>query len=363
MGIKELFQFLKKRNDSLVRELPIDIFYGKKIAIDISIYLYKYICIENRGQGKWLDMFVNLCMWLRKHNLRPVFIFDGKPPVEKEETQKERRALRQLVVDKMQKIQEYIDKCESNTLTDSDSRVVSELLENKNARFWDTKEMLTKLREKYTIECSKNIVIEPRHINTLKEYLTLVGLPWFVAPGEAERTCSWLGVHNYVDAVMTLDSDAVAYGSPIVIREIFMTTDTCSVCELNNILTDLELNYDQFLDFCIMCGTDYNIRIPKCGPANAYKLIKKYGSFKHIIWSADVDIEKLKYDRCRQLFTLPTADDPISTLGTLTVKLPLIKPVDTNKLVDFLSSQNSRWAVSDIIRNIPNPKFSIKIDT
>ena len=45
---------------------------------------------------------------------------------------------------------------------------------------------------------------------------------------------------------------------------------------LDTILSDLELNYTQFIDLCILCGCDYTCTIPKVGPVNALKLIKKH---------------------------------------------------------------------------------------
>jgi len=50
-----------------------------------------------------------------------------------------------------------------------------------------------------------------------------------------------------------------------------------------NILIDLEINYEEFVDLCILCGCDYTCKIKGIGPINAYKLIKKYKTIELII--------------------------------------------------------------------------------
>lgn len=43
------------------------------------------------------------------------------------------------------------------------------------------------------------------------------------------------------------------------------------------------LTPSQFLDFCILLGTDANPRIPGVGPVNAFKLMKTHGSIEAIL--------------------------------------------------------------------------------
>ena len=53
--------------------------------------------------------------------------------------------------------------------------------------------------------------------------------------------------------------------------------DTCVRIKHPEILESLELEDRQFLDLCIMCGTDYNPNIPKIGSKSAYKRIIQHG--------------------------------------------------------------------------------------
>jgi hypothetical protein len=86
MGIKYLNRFLREECSSAIQMIPISQLTGKKIAVDISIYLYKYsaenLLIEN--------IYLMLSIF-RYYQIIPVFIFDGKPPIEKKELLQKRR--------------------------------------------------------------------------------------------------------------------------------------------------------------------------------------------------------------------------------------------------------------------------------
>ncbi|KKK72443.1 hypothetical protein LCGC14_2903830, partial [marine sediment metagenome] len=109
MGIKDLCQFLRKTAPDLVVEVPLSSLSGQRLAVDASIYLYKFICIDNQFKGQWIDMFINFIVWLRRNNIRPVFVFDGKPPKQKERTQKERRANRNRIEQKVLELEELLE--------------------------------------------------------------------------------------------------------------------------------------------------------------------------------------------------------------------------------------------------------------
>ena len=60
-------------------------------------------------------------------------------------------------------------------------------------------------------------------------------------------------------------------------------SDVVSVYNLDVILEKLNLNYEQFVDFCILCGCDYSPKIPRLGPITAFSLIKKEGNIENIL--------------------------------------------------------------------------------
>ena len=81
MGIKSLNKFLRKNCINIFEEIHISEYAYKKVAIDISLYLYKF----KRSCGDtWLSVFLNLICCLRKNEIHCVFIYDNGAPPEKD---------------------------------------------------------------------------------------------------------------------------------------------------------------------------------------------------------------------------------------------------------------------------------------
>ena len=74
-------------------------------------------------------------------------------------------------------------------------------------------------------------------------------------------------------------------------------------------MESLGLTEEQFIDFCIMCGCDYNKNIPKVGPANSYTLIKEHKSIDNLPPKYDKTI--LKVEACRRLLSHEPVVDTI----------------------------------------------------
>ena len=86
MGIKYLNNFLRTKCEDSIKSISISELSGKKIAIDISIYMYKY----ESNEALIKNMYIMLTVF-RQHNIIPIFIFDGKPPTEKKALLQKRR--------------------------------------------------------------------------------------------------------------------------------------------------------------------------------------------------------------------------------------------------------------------------------
>ena len=176
-----------------------------------------------------------------------------------------------------------------------------------------------------------------------KKLFTVLGVPWYHAPLEAETMCSDLCKKGLVDAVLSEDTDVLAYGAPIFLSKIDITNDTCVRINYNNMINTLQISSDSFLDLCIMCGTDYNKNIYKVGPEKAYKYIQKYSTIEEIENKENINIEILNHVRVREIFkNYDTANLD---------KIPYCVRPDFSVLTQFLFDNN-------IYINIENMKKS-----
>ena len=80
MGIKKLNSFLNVYCKDITKKIYFSQLYGKKVSIDIMIYIYKYAAERTIIEGIYL-----LCSLFKKYNICPIFVFDGKLPEQKKE--------------------------------------------------------------------------------------------------------------------------------------------------------------------------------------------------------------------------------------------------------------------------------------
>jgi len=81
MGIRMLNKFLQDKCKTSISFINLSELSGKRIAVDISIYLYKFL-----SENALLENLYLMISIFREHKITPIFVFDGKPPVEKNDT-------------------------------------------------------------------------------------------------------------------------------------------------------------------------------------------------------------------------------------------------------------------------------------
>ena len=95
MGIKSITKLLKLNSLNGIKHIHIDKFRDKRIAIDASLYIYQsLINIPNTGNGKSNNHILgiyNKTIYYLSYGIKPIYIFDGKPPDDKYETIMERK--------------------------------------------------------------------------------------------------------------------------------------------------------------------------------------------------------------------------------------------------------------------------------
>jgi len=304
MGIANLNKFLRNNCPDIYEKIHISEYSFKKIAIDISLYLCKFksICGD-----KWLSAFINLVACLRKNEVHCVFIYDGGAPPEKDLERKERANQRKKIEDKVLKLEEALLKYDSTSELDP---ILIEIY-NKNKEDTIQKKFLQKTDIKIDMDVVRCAVkkmrsyildIKPEDFQLTKQLFDILNVPYYIAPLEAETMCSDLCKRGLVDAVLSEDTDVLAYASPIFLSKINTADGTCIRIKYSETIEKLKISSDSFLDLCIMCGTDYNKNIFRVGPEKAYKFIKDHLTIENIGIYAKLDISILNHIRVRELF-------------------------------------------------------------
>jgi len=281
MGIKNLSQILNTKCACAINQRNLASYSGMVVGVDVSIYLYKYLY----NNDDHLEGLIRLILRLMKNSIMPLFVFDGKPPKEKAETLLERRERREGLVEKKNIYERCIEnKAVGMSLCYDDFK---KKLDGLNVTDDEVKELYQKstfeLQNELSKVVRKIIYVTSAHIESSKKLLDLFGISYIVSDGEAESLIAALCKANYIDACISEDTDILVNGGHIFLRNFNADTNYVQEYCLEGVLNTLELTYDQFVDMCILCGSDYTGKIEGIGPVNAYKLTKKFGSLELVI--------------------------------------------------------------------------------
>lgn len=356
MGIKGLMILIKTDAPDSYKETDKTVYKGKVIAIDASIALYQFLVqIRTKGTGygqqllvddngevtSHIQGFFNRAANLLENGIKPVYVFDGKPP-----------ALKYAELVKRKELKKKAEK----EADEAEERILAHGIENTDDS--DLEEAISDLNK----ASKRNIHITKQQIEDVKTLLTLMGIPVINAPCEAEAQCAELVKSGKVYATGTEDMDALTFGTPIILRKLTMPESAKEkVIEINvsKVLSGLDLTYEQFIDFCILCGCDYCESIKGIGPKTALKLLRKHGDIETIIenlpdkYTVPSSLED-HLDEVRGLFKNPEV--------TKDIEFKFTKP-DREGIMDFLVGQKgfNKERVTKVIDKISG-KVKIKVD-
>ncbi len=252
MGIRNLNRYLRTNCPQSIRCVNVSELSGKRIAVDISIYLYKY-----EAENALLENMYIMLSIFRYYNIIPIFIFDGKPPPEKKALLLKRKEDREFAQEEFNKLKLQLES-NSDEFDKQDIIAAMDLL----------KKQIT--------------VINKDKIETVKSLIRAYGATYYDAPGEADELCALLVVKKKVWACLSEDMDMFVYGCTRVLRYFSIINHTVVLYYMKGILEELNFTQKEFKEICVLSGTDYNIHAEgindKINLSATIKLFKKYKS-------------------------------------------------------------------------------------
>jgi len=365
MGIKNLRVILNQKCSLAINNRKLENYSGMIMGIDISIYLYKFLYNNNDH----IEGLTRLSLRLLKNHIMPIYVFDGKPPKEKDGTLQERRDKRDILNIK----KNIIEKCmnfklenkEGNfndfknlIIEDESTKSLNYIIEDEELKslYEKTEEDLKEERENID---KKIIYVKHEHIEAAKKLFDLMGIGYIHAPCEAESLLAVLCQQNLIDGCISEDSDILANGGNLFLRNLSPEKNNIEEYCLEGILQSLELNQDEFIDMCILCGCDYLPKINGLGPISAHKLILKYKTIEKFMINNSKYIipENFDYRKARYLFKNPV---DLSLIGPMNNNIKITKP-NIDELKIFLKETKLKEKfINEIDKSLMN--YFLNID-
>jgi flap endonuclease-1 len=290
---------------------------GTSFAIDASIEIHQFLALvrkrdgspftdsEGRVTSHLIGLLTRTSRLIADFDMKPVFIFDGRPNSLKTRTIESRREARKKA---------EVEYAEAVSKKDY-------------AKAW-SKAVMTGRVTGSVLDDSKRL-------------LTLMGIPWLEALEDAEAQASYMAARGDVWAVGSKDYDCLLYGAPILARYLTLTGREWlpaqqrsrplipELIKLAENLAILRITREQLVDLAILVGTDFNHGVRGIGPKKALKLVQDYGSIERM--PEDIRLKLTEdLDQVRQVFLNPRV------LENYVLER---SPPDRDGLVKFLSEE------------------------
>ena len=259
-------------------------------AVDAHNALYQFLSIIRQPDGTPLmngagrvtshlsGILFRTVNFLEK-GIRPVYVFDGKPPEFKQETIDERRLIRVRADGAWKAALAEGDMEEAYRQASASSRVDSHILESS------------------------------------RELLDLLGAPRVQAPSEGEAQAAYMAQRGMVTYAVSQDYDSLLFGSPILVRNLTVSgrrksrgrtiTVNPERIVLSSLLNGLGLTREDLVEIGILVGTDFNPGIRGVGGKTALKIVRN-GGFESTIADKQPDFDPAPI---REFFLDPPVTD------------------------------------------------------
>ncbi|WP_297983765.1 flap endonuclease-1 [uncultured Methanobrevibacter sp.] len=271
MGVK--FKDIVSPEEINLRDLE-----GRTVAIDAYNTLYQFLSgIRQRDGSPLMDANGNITSHLSgilyrtssivDKGIKPIYVFDGAITEHKNKTLEKRRAAKEEAEQK-----------------------------------WEEAKAAGNIEEarKYAIRTSR---MTPYIIESSKQLLDYMGIPYVQAKGEGEAQGSYMVKQGDAWAVASQDYDCLLFGAPRIIRNLTLSGGLSNLeyLELKKVLSDLDLTREELIDVALMVGTDFNEGIHGIGAKTGLKLIRK-ASLEDVLVEKGITNPSVEPDELRKIF-------------------------------------------------------------
>jgi hypothetical protein len=231
MGIRGLGGFIKYKLPCARKTVRWTDHAGEAWGVDCSCLLYRA-----RGASlSTITVLASLIVRMRRAGITPIFVFDGRTPAVKADTVASRRVVRQTAQKEMAELRVELDG---------------------DVSVRDRADM----EQRCAVLQKKAPTLTSGDRDEVKQFLYAAGVLFVTATEEADDVLAYLCREDAIQCVVSTDMDMLARGVPtLVIPE---TTDASVLTRiaLTDVLTGLGLQYPQFVNACMLMGSDYSAR-------------------------------------------------------------------------------------------------------
>jgi len=235
MGIRGLNTCINRTIPEQIKPVVWRLLKKSRLGIDINCFLYRALASHCCPVKVIAEQLANF----RLYGITPIYVFDGKPPSEKDQLILKRKTDRKDALVLKTKLQDAL------------------LIEDD-----------LKIRESISLKIhdleAQNPVLTYEVRDEIKRLLYATGTMFVTALAEADSLLAYWNKRGIIDAVVSFDLDFLPRGSVLIVPSKIEETvgGTWSYYDPVAIRRGLHLTESEFVDFCVLLGSDYTPNLP-----------------------------------------------------------------------------------------------------
>jgi len=235
MGIRGLNTCISRTVSEHVKPVIWKSLKKGRLGIDINCFLYRALASHLSP----LKIIAEQIVKFKQLGITPIYVFDGRPPLEKD-----------LVV-----VKRKADRLEALALKDK--------LKGSLLLATDEKQRDSLLKQIHDLE-SLNPVLTYEVRDEIKKFFYATGTMFVTALAEADSLLAYWYKRGVIDGVVSFDLDFLPRGSVLLVpKQIDQAPgDSWLYYDPVFIRRGLRLNEIEFVDFCVLLGSDYTPNLP-----------------------------------------------------------------------------------------------------
>ena len=294
-----------------IKKLQLKNYYQHKplvVGIDLSLYAIRYKRVFKKIEYGFLKQILSSL----SSGIFPIYVFDGKAPIEKSKVIIQRKNKNQKNLRKINDIMEHHNIININLdIFINRIKLLNQQLLADDTQLYQNNYLLDNGIDDDEIKklIKKSIFLEQKDFIDLQKFFDFLHIPYIISTTEADDLLATLYNNKIIDACLSDDMDMLPKGCNNLIQ---ITNNGVKQFLLDEILIDLKINYHQFIDLCILLGSDYyDIYTPKLKSHDLFALFKEFPSLEEFVDEYCQTDPKIKdhlnnYVNCRSFFTLKT---------------------------------------------------------
>lgn len=258
MGVNGLYSTINNICPECITTINLSSLENKIVGIDCNLWIYQVVIairnslgkdiINSKGQNiTHIIGILNRICFLRKNNIKPIFVFDGKPPELKYKTIEKRTRAKNIAINLLKEDVNNID------------------------------------------IFKKSYKLSKDDCNDIKRLLSMYGIPYIDSVGETDSQLGYMYKKKLLDFIISEDCDILAFGGSHLIKGFSTKKQAFNLVDMDVFYKQTGWTQRNLCELSVLLGSDYNTGIMHHNSKKILATLNEYGNIKNMMIASKME--------------------------------------------------------------------------